>query len=318
MNKYKGATISFLMKQLRHVVQAQQFDRELLEEIFKDVEFMQRVTELGRMNTLSGKVMACMFYEPSTRTRFSFEAAMVRLGGRVISTESAGVFSSVAKGESLKDTIRIVGNYVDIIVLRHKEEGSSKLASEVSSVPIVNAGDGMGQHPTQALLDLFTIKQKLGRLDNISVALVGDLKHGRTVHSLAYLLEKFDNVKLYFVSPDTCKMKPEILDWLRTKKVHFEETDALESIIPIVDCLYMTRVQKERFDNMDEYNSAKGKIVLSLDLVQKMKGSAIIMHPLPRLDEIPPEIDDNPRAVYFQQAKNGLFVRMALLKKLLT
>jgi len=318
MNKYKGATIIFLMKQLRHVVQAQQFDRELLEDIFKDVEFMQRVTELGRMNTLSGKIMACMFYEPSTRTRFSFEAAMVRLGGRVISTESAGVFSSAAKGESLKDTIRIVGNYADIIVLRHKEEGSSKLAAEVSPVPIVNAGDGMGQHPTQALLDLFTIKQKLGRLDNISVALVGDLKHGRTVHSLAYLLEKFDNVKLYFVSPDTCKMKPEILDWLRTKQVQFEETDALDSIIPIVDCLYMTRVQKERFDSMDEYESAKGKIVLSLDMVHKMKGSAIIMHPLPRLDEIPPEIDDNPRAVYFQQAKNGLFVRMALLKKLLT
>jgi len=243
---------------LRHVLGAEQFDRELLEDIFKDVEFMQRVTKMGRLNTLSGKIMACLFYEPSTRTRFSFEAAMRRLGGNVLTTENAQEFSSAAKGESLADTIRIVSGYADVIVMRHKEEGSSALAAKYSSVPIINAGDGMGEHPTQALLDLFTIKQKLGTIDGISVALVGDLKHGRTVHSLAHLLAKFKNVKIYLVAPKVCPMKPEVTDWLKTQGVELVETDDLNAVLPLVDCVYMTRVQKERFASMEEYEQAKG------------------------------------------------------------
>lgn len=300
-----------------HVLNAQQFSKEILEDIFRDVEFMRKVTQFGRMNTLAGKIMACLFYEPSTRTRFSFEAAMMRLGGGVLSTESAGLFSSAAKGESLGDTIRVVSSYADVIVLRHKQEGASALAAKFSPVPIINAGDGQGQHPTQALLDMFTIKSHLGRLDNISVALVGDLKHGRTVHSLAYLLGKFENVNIHLISPDITPMKPEILDYLSTKGVHITEGSDLNEILPKVDCVYMTRVQKERFDSEQEYEQAKGKLVLTNQNIRLMKGKAMIMHPLPRVDEIHPEVDANPRAFYFQQAQNGLFVRMALLKKLL-
>lgn len=309
------------MQRLEHVVESQQFNPDLLEAIFDEVDFMRQVVKRGtRLNEHAGKVMACLFYEPSTRTRFSFEAAMHRLGGRVMSTENAEAFSSAKKGESLRDTIRIMGMYADVIVLRHKEEGSSKEAATYSQKPIINAGDGKGQHPTQALLDLYTIKKHQGRLEGLKVAMVGDLKYGRTVHSLTYLLSKYEGNELFFVSPEYCQMDPEITDWLSTKGVTFVETDNLDEVLDKVDCLYMTRVQEERFESADDkkaFLNTKDNFVLSQKKVRKMKGQAMIMHPLPRRQELPEGIDENPRAVYFDQAENGLYVRMALLSHVL-
>lgn len=266
---------------------------------------------------LNRKILATLFYEPSTRTRLSFEAAMQRLGGQIISTENAGQFSSAAKGETLEDTIRVVEQYSDVIVLRHPQVGSAKEAAQFSQVPIINAGDGGGQHPTQTLLDVFTIHDELGRLDNLTVAAVGDLKHGRTIRSLCYVLGKFENVKIYFVSPPSVRMKDDIKEYLDKHGVNWQEETDLDKVLPLVDVVYATRVQKERFDNEEEYNHAKGKYILTKENVSTMKEDAIILHPLPRVDEITLEVDSDARAKYFQQAGNGLYVRMALLKMLL-
>ena len=304
---------------LRHVVEAQQFDRKLLEIVFDVADDMK--ASLGSDNQYAGElkhcIMASLFYEPSTRTRFSFESAMNRLGGKIITTENAREFSSAAKGETLHDTIRIMSGYADVIVLRHHKAGSAKKAAEAATIPVINAGDGAGQHPTQALLDMYTIKDNFPSLDGIEIALVGDLRYGRTVRSLTYLLTKYNDIRLHFVSPDVCRMENDIKEFLDRMNVPWDEEEDLEKVLPLVNCVYMTRVQKERFQDPEDYKAAAGKYILTPEKVQRMKADAIIMHPLPRVDEIPSEVDNDPRAQYFQQARNGLYVRMALLYLLL-
>jgi len=304
---------------LKHVVESQQFDRDLLDLVFHTADKMKADLSGERQfaKFLDGKVMASLFYEPSTRTRFSFESAMRRLGGSVITTENAREFSSAAKGESLSDSTRIINGYADVIVMRHNEAGSATRAAEISSIPIINAGDGAGQHPTQALLDIYTIADAFPDMSNLKVALVGDLRYGRTVRSLSYLLSKYDNVEILFVSPAVCKMENDIKAYLNKYNVSWREETDLAEVARDVDCIYMTRIQKERFHAAEDYEAAASKYILSLETAQAMKPEAIIMHPLPRVDEIPEEVDDVPQARYFEQAQNGLYIRMALLYLLL-
>jgi aspartate carbamoyltransferase catalytic subunit len=262
--------------------------------------------------------MAALFYEPSTRTRLSFEAAMLRLGGRTMGTDNAREFSSAAKGETLEDTIRIVSGYSDVIVLRHREEGAARRAAAVSDVPVINAGDGKGQHPTQALLDVYTIKDELGRLDGVSVAMVGDLANGRTVRSLAYLLSKFRDVTLWFVAPPEVAMRDDIKQHLDEHGVRWRETRELDEVLPVVDVVYQTRIQKERFADEAAYLGLKGIYRIDAEAMSRLRRDAIVMHPLPRVDEISPDVDADPRAAYFRQARNGLHMRMALLDMVLS
>ncbi|TYH21112.1 hypothetical protein ES288_A04G016600v1 [Gossypium darwinii] len=262
--------------------------------------------------------MATLFYEPSTRTRLSFESAMKRLGGEVLTTENAREFSSAAKGETLEDTIRTVEGYSDIIVMRHFESGAAKRAAATAGIPIINAGDGPGQHPTQALLDVYTIEREIGKLDGIRVGLVGDLANGRTVRSLAYLLAEYQDVKIYFVSPDVVKMKDDIKKYLTRRGVEWEESGDLMEVASKCDVVYQTRIQRERFgERIDLYEEARGKYIVDENVLKVMQSHAVVMHPLPRLDEITVDVDADPRAAYFRQAKNGLYIRMALLKLLL-
>jgi len=303
---------------LHHVIEAQQFDLPTMTRLFEVAEEMERVVARGGITDYQNRIMATLFYEPSTRTRFSFETAMHRLGGHVISTENAAEFSSVAKGETLEDTIRILNGYADVIVIRHKEVGSAKRAAAVSRVPVINAGDGAGQHPTQALLDLYTIRKEIGAIDGLRIAMVGDLAQGRTVRSLTYLLSKFQGVKIYFVAPPLLKMKQDILDHLQERHVWWTEETALDKVLPEVDVVYQTRVQKERFgDRIADYEQCRGVYIISAESLRLMKQKSIIMHPLPRLEEITMEVDADPRAAYFRQAQNGLYVRMALLTMVL-
>ena len=303
---------------LYHVIKAQQFDRDLLEGIFSVATDMEKIVEKGGTDILRDYIMATVFYEPSTRTRLSFESAMRRLGGNVITTENAREFSSAAKGETLEDTIRIVDNYTDVIVLRHYESGAAERAANVSSVPIINAGDGPGQHPTQALLDLYTIQKEIGRIDGLNIAMVGDLSNGRTVRSLSYLLTKYSDVRIYFVAPEVVKMKDDIKEHLAEHNVFFAEESDLMAVAAKVDVIYQTRIQKERFaDRTADYEKARGKYIVDNELMSVMRKDAIVMHPLPRVDEIDPEVDDDPRSAYFRQAQNGLYIRMALLKMVL-
>ena len=306
------------MDRLFHVIEAQQFDRNLLTEIFSVTKEMEEVVSRYGSSILSRRIMASLFYEPSTRTRLSFESAMFRLGGNVITTESAREFSSAAKGETLEDTIRIVEGYADVIVLRHFEGGSSRRAADVASVPIINAGDGPGQHPTQALLDVYTIQKEIGRLDGISIAMVGDLANGRTTRSLAYLLTRYEDVKVYFVSPPVVRMKDDIKDYLTRNNVHWEERDNLFEVAREADVVYQTRIQRERFgDRTQDYEAARGKYIIDPKVMEVMPETSRVMHPLPRVDEIVPEVDADPRAAYFRQAHNGLYIRMALLRMVL-
>lgn len=306
------------MNKLFHVVEAQQFDRELMNDIFATTREMENVVSRYGSSILNRRIMASLFYEPSTRTRLSFESAMFRLGGEVITTESAREFSSAAKGETLEDTIRIVEGYADVIVMRHFESGAARRASEVASVPIINAGDGPGQHPTQALLDIYTIQKELGHLDDIKVALVGDLANGRTARSLAYLLAKFNNVKLYFVAPHVVRMKDDIKAHLAEHNVFFEEEEDLLKVAKEVDVIYQTRIQKERFgDRIEDYEQARGKYIIDEKVMDTLSKNAIVMHPLPRIDEIDPAVDGDPRSAYFRQAHNGLYIRMTLLRMVL-
>ncbi len=302
---------------LHHILEAQQFDLKTIETLFKLADRMEKVAARGGTDDYRGRIMATLFYEPSTRTRFSFETAMLRLGGRVISTENAREFSSVSKGETLEDTIRILNGYADVIVLRHSEAGAAARAAAVSHVPIINGGDGIGQHPTQALLDLYTIRKELGRLNGLEVAMVGDLAQGRTVRSLAYLLSKYPNIRISFVAPPLLKMKDDILEHLREHRVAYREESDLAKVLPDADVVYQTRIQKERFRDLADYQKVKGVFVLDAASLKAMKPRSIIMHPLPRVDEIRMEVDADPRAAYFRQAQNGLFVRMALLAMVL-
>ena len=300
-----------------HVIESQQFSRTLLEDLFARSEEMKGEPHrfVGR---LAGQVMAALFYEPSTRTRLSFEAAMLRLGGTTMGTDNAREFSSASKGETLEDTIRIVSGYADVIVLRHNEEGAARRAAAVSTVPIINAGDGPGQHPTQALLDLYTIRDELGRIDTVRVAMVGDLANGRTVRSLTYLLSKFKAIKFWFVAPPQVAMHDDLKTHLDEHQLPWVETQDLDAVLPEVDVVYMTRIQKERFTDPETYNAVKGVYRIDRRSMALMRKYAILMHPLPRVDEIAPEVDEDPRAAYFRQARNGLHVRMALLDRLLS
>ena len=303
---------------MKHITEARQFKREWLEkEFFPLVRDMEKIVREEGSDLLEGKRMISFFYEPSTRTRCSFEAAMTLLSGKVVfSTENARQFSSVSKGETLEDTIKILNGYhPNVIVLRSDEEGMAQRAAEVSRVPIINAGDGGGEHPTQALLDIYTIQKEFGKIDGISIAMVGDLSQGRTVHSLSYLLSKFSGIKIYFVSPASLKIRDEVKDYLKKQNIFFSEGTDLRKVAPLVDAIYQTRVQKERGSSIV---GTEGFYIVNQEILNLIKKESIIMHPLPRVDEISPEVDRDPRAAYFRQAENGLYVRMALLQMLLS
>lgn len=277
--------------------------------------YKKKIKLREKMRGLDNKIMASLFYEESTRTRLSFESAMLKLGGGVIGTENARIFSSVAKGESLEDTIRVLDNYCDIIVLRHNEENAAKKASELTEVPIINAGDGRGQHPTQALLDLYTIHKEILKLNELKVAIVGDLLNGRTVRSLCYLLSKFKNNELFFVSPKELGMREDIKEYLIKKDVKFKEEDDLNKILSKIDVIYMTRTQKERM-NQEIYEKTRGQYVINNDNLNLIKENSRILHPLPHLEEIQLSFEtekNDKRVAYFRQAENGLYIRMALL-----
>ncbi len=294
----------------RDIVSIKDFTREEIDYILKVSEEMEKYVKTGS-DLLKGKIMATLFFEPSTRTRLSFEAAMKKLGGECIGFSSAEG-SSVAKGENLNDTIRVVENYCDVIVLRHPLEGAAKFAAEVATVPVINAGSGAEEHPTQALLDLLTIKSEKGRIDGLKIALVGDLKYGRTVHSLAYALSLYD-VDLYFVSPEPLKMRESVLHDLKEKNVTYHEYTKITDVISDVDVLYVTRIQKERFSDPAEYEKVRGSYKITLETLKEAKEDLVILHPLPRVEEIDFAVDQTPYARYFKQTYYGLLLRMALL-----
>ncbi|MFQ6090295.1 MAG: aspartate carbamoyltransferase [Candidatus Bipolaricaulia bacterium] len=291
------------------VISIRDFGREEIEEV------LSRAAEIEPdPGLLRGKVMASLFFEPSTRTQLSFAAAMERLGGEMIGFAGTEA-TSLQKGESLHDTIKMVERYADIIVIRHPLEGSARFAADIAEPPVINAGDGANQHPSQTLLDLFTIKKFCGRIDGLRIGLVGDLKYGRTVHSLATALANFDGVRFRLIAPPLLRMPPKILEEELRGKVEFEEQEELD--LTNLDVVYMTRIQRERFPDIEEYEKVKGAYVLDLDACSQLQDGAIIMHPLPRVEEIAPEVDSLPQAKYFEQAASGLPVRMALLSLIL-
>ncbi|MFC1975166.1 aspartate carbamoyltransferase [Chloroflexota bacterium] len=299
------------------VLSVSQFDREILSYIFgRAREMREMVAKVGGTNLLVGRVLTCLFYEPSTRTSASFIAAMERLGGSVIPITQGVQFSSVSKGETLADTVRTLEQYSDVIVLRHPEIGSAKTAADYAGVPVINAGDGAGEHPTQALLDLFTIREELGVVDGLKVAMVGDLRYGRTVHSLTKLLAQY-NVNLRFVSPEILRMPMVIMNELIDAGIDVRETHDVADVIKNADVLYVTRVQKERFTDLAQYEEVRNQYEITPDLMEKAKDKMVVMHPLPRIGEIHYAIDDDPRAAYFRQVKNGMYIRMALLAAVL-
>ncbi len=281
--------------------------------ILDTAEVMEPLARKGS-EMLQGKIMATLFFEPSTRTRLSFESAMTRLGGTALGfAETKG--TSVEKGENLADTVRVVENYADVLVIRHPLEGAARMAAEFSKMPVINAGSGAEEHPTQALLDLYTIRKELGKIDGLNIGLVGDLRYGRTVHSLAYALSQY-KVNLFLISPEILKTRIEVLEEV-AKRVEVKETTSLAQHLKELDVIYMTRVQKERFADLAEYEKVKGTYRLTLDELGKAKKNSIVMHPLPRLDEVDPAVDATGHAKYFQQVGYGVVLRMALLALLL-
>lgn len=300
----------------KDIISVNQFSRSDLEYIFAVAHEMRVMVErVGTFDLLKGKILASIFYEPSTRTSSSFVAAMERLGGNVISISEVR-YSSVAKGESLPDTVRTLECYADVIVIRHPELGSAARAAEAAHKPVINAGDGVGEHPTQALLDAFTIHEELGRMDDLTVTMLGDLKYGRTVHSLSRLLSLYD-ARLHYVSPDILRMPPEIIAELEAKGIRQAEHRTLDEALPETDVLYVTRVQRERFESEKTYDSVKSAYVVDKYVMAAAKDKMIVMHPLPRVTEISTDFDDDPRAAYFRQMEYGLYVRMALLAMVL-
>jgi len=296
----------------KDILDGAQFTREELEHILTVTDYMRRQLEERRgLDIMAKYVLGTLFFEPSTRTRLSFETAMHRLGGSVVGFASAGTSSS-AKGESLADTIRNVDQYVDVIAMRHPRIGSAREAAEVAEAPVINGGDGAGQHPTQALLDLYTIQSERGQIDGNTIVLCGDLKYGRTVHAGVELYKHYD-CNLILVAPETLNMPPETTAGLRDQGIAVEETTDLEAAMAGADILYMTRIQKERFEDPAEYERLKGSYVLTRDMVERINPDLTIMHPLPRVDEITADVDDLPGAAYFRQARNGVYTRMALI-----
>jgi len=300
----------------KDILSVSQFPRDRLEYVFAVAKEMRALVErIGTFDLLKGKILANLFYEPSTRTSSSFFAAMERLGGSVIPINEVR-FSSVTKGESLEDTVRTLECYADVIVLRHYEVGAAAAAAAVAEKPVINAGDGVGEHPTQALLDLFTIVQELRRVDGLTVTLLGDLRYGRTVHSLARLLSPFD-VRIHYVSPELLRMPPALVEEVGTHGIPQTEHTDLDEVLPGTDVLYVTRVQKERFEDPADYEAVAGSYVIDRRTMERAKERMIVMHPLPRVKEIAREVDRDPRAAYFRQMAYGLFVRMALLAMVL-
>jgi len=300
----------------KDILSVKQFTRQDLEYIFGVAhEMREMVQRVGSFDLLKGKILANLFYEPSTRTSSSFTSAMERLGGSLIPISEVH-YSSVAKGESLPDTVRTLECYADVIVLRHPEVGASAQAAKYSRKPIINAGDGIGEHPTQALLDLFTIYEELGEVDGLTITLLGDLKYGRTVHSLARLLSLYE-VEINYVSPEILKIPPEIFDEVEGQGIPQAEFTTIEPVLPMTDVLYVTRVQKERFEKLSDYDLVKSAFIITPESLTIAKERMIIMHPLPRVGEISMEVDDDPRAAYFRQMEYGLYVRMALLAMVL-
>lgn len=296
----------------KSLISIQDFTKD---EILHILDVAKEFEKNREQNFLAGKVIACLFFEPSTRTRLSFEAAVNRLGARVIGFPDAKN-TSVTKGETLEDTIKIVSNYVDMIVMRHPQEGAAAIAAGVSPVPVVNAGDGSNQHPTQTLLDMYTIRQTQGRLDNLKINMVGDLKYGRTVHSLSEAMSDF-SPEFVFTAPDELKMPSKYLKFLDEKHIPYEETDSLEAHLNDCDILYMTRVQQERFPSKEDYDRVKNVYELTSSMLSGVKPNMKILHPLPRITEISTDVDDTPYAYYFEQARNGMYVRMAVIAYLL-
>lgn len=302
MTKFKG----------KSVISINDFSRN---DIIKILETAKKIENKKYKNLLRGKILATLFFEPSTRTRLSFESAMERLGGRVIGFSDAST-TSAKKGETLHDTIKMVEKYSDIIVIRHNLDGAARVASESTKKPVINAGDGANQHPTQTLLDLYTIKKTQGKISNLKIAIVGDLKYGRTAHSLATALSLFD-CELYFISPAELCMPKEIIDCLNERKIKHQEFEDIEKVIPLVDILYMTRIQRERFVDQNEYEKVKNAYVLTKEMLTGAKNNLKILHPLPRVNEIDSNVDETNHAYYFEQAANGIPIRQAVLCLLL-
>ncbi len=305
--------MSLLEFEGRDIISIKDFTREEIDYILKIAGAMEPIAKSGS-DMLHGKTLATLFFEPSTRTRLSFEAAVHKLGGTAIGFAEPKV-AAIKKGENLADTVRVVENYADVIALRHPLEGAARLAAEFVQVPVINAGSGAEEHPTQALLDLYTILKEKGRIDGLNVTLVGDLRYGRTVHSLAYALSLY-KVKLYLVSPELLRMRREVSDAIKKKMEIVEET-GIKEVLPETDVLYVTRIQEERFPDPAEYAKVRGTYKISVDMLEDAKENMIIMHPLPRVDEIDDEVDDTPHARYFQQVWNGIVMRMALLALIL-
>jgi aspartate carbamoyltransferase catalytic subunit len=297
----------------RDIISIEDFSRQEIDHIL-DVSRTMEPLASKSSDMLKGKILATLFFEPSTRTRLSFESAMLKLGGSNIGFADVQS-TSVKKGESLADTVRVVESYADVIALRHGLEGAAKLAAQFSKVPIINGGTGAEEHPTQAFTDLYTMRKEKGKIDGLKIALIGDLRYGRTVHSLAYALALY-NVELYLVSPESLRMRKDVLQTIKNR-IPVTEDANLEAIMPKIDVLYVTRIQKERFPDAAEYSKVKGAYKIDLKTLQKARKDLIIMHPLPRVDEIAPEVDNTPQARYFQQAFNGIVVRMALLSLVL-
>lgn len=296
----------------KDIINTSQFSLPELDLIMNTAaNFEKQVKDGDIIKNMEGQVVATLFFEPSTRTRLSFETAANRLGARVITVANVAS-SSVAKGESLADTIRTVDGYIDVIVMRHPMKGSAQIAGDNACHPVINAGDGSGQHPTQALLDIYTILKEKGALGGHTVTFVGDLKYGRTVHSLGYFMALYGN-KMIFVSPKSLQMPAEITADLRSRGAEIEETSNLKKALAISDVVYVTRIQKERFENPAEYEKVKGAYILNSSIIKKAKPGITILHPLPRIDEISTDVDDYEGAAYFRQAHNGVYVRMALL-----
>ncbi len=300
----------------RDIISALQFEREDVERLIDAAESLRKeIEEKGILDYARNKILATVFLEPSTRTRLSFQFAMVKLGGQVIDFGLAEA-ASIAKGESFEDSMRMVDGYdPDIIVLRQKVPGNAAKAAEICKAPVINAGDGWNEHPTQALLDVYTIWRELRRIDGIRIGIMGDLKYGRTPSSLSYILSKFKDIKIYYIAPEQLQIRPEVLEKIRG--VDYEKVDRPEKVMEELDVLYVTRLQKERFEDPSEYERLKGSYNINRELLVKFKHIPIIMHPLPRVFELSTDVDDLPQAKYFEQAKNGMYIRAALIKEIL-
>ena len=299
----------------KDVISILDFSRSDLELLFRVADAMQKFRR-SKIDLLSDKVVALAFFEPSTRTRLSFETAAKRLGANVIGF-SAVEATSIAKGENLADTIRMLDSYADVIVIRHRFEGAAKFAAEIAENPVINAGDGKQHHPTQAMLDLYTVRSLFGRIDGLTYAVVGDLRYGRAATSFIYALTLFEPRKIFLVSPPLLKARPEVIEYLRKRGVPFEEVDSVDQVIEEIDVMYVTRIQKERFPDPMEYEKVKGAYRITLNLLKKGKDHLKVLHPLPKVDEVAHEVDESKYAAYFVQAANGVPVRMALLSLVL-